>query len=92
MKLARALEQQKAPNLALYDQILNEDGCQQLADFLSQNPQYVNIEIRGCNINARGFEKICRSLSLETRTLLAEWNAIGAGVAALCDVLLNPAC
>jgi len=63
-----------------------------VANFLSTNPQFINIELRGCNINSKGFENICKALSPETRTLLAEWNSVGNGVAALCDILLNPNC
>ncbi|CAD8199440.1 unnamed protein product [Paramecium octaurelia] len=90
MKLQKALESQKAPNLILSDQILNEEGCVAVAQFLAQNTQFINIELRGCNINGRGFERICRSISPDARTLIAEWNAIGGGVGALCDLLMNP--
>ncbi|KAM3131932.1 hypothetical protein pb186bvf_015945 [Paramecium bursaria] len=82
----------KPPNLILSDQILNEDSCGFVADFITKNPQFINIELRGCNINPRGFERICRALPLETRQLLAEWNAIGSGVSVLCDILMNPSC
>ncbi|CAD8118990.1 unnamed protein product [Paramecium sonneborni] len=52
--------------------------------------QFINIELRGSNINGKGFERICRSIIPDAKTLIAQWNAIGGVVSALCDLLMNP--
>jgi hypothetical protein len=60
--------------------IIGDDGCRLLSDFLRENVHFTTIEMKGNNISAVGFAKICEGLknNLRLNTIVAEWNQIGS--------------
>jgi len=80
-ELTRILETQKSSNkLLIPDLFFGDDGAFEIAKFIQENKHFVNIELRGNNISALGFEAICESLkgSTSLKKISAEWNNIGS--------------
>ena len=82
--------QRGSQTLNLGDCFIGDEGCQILGDFIRENPNIHNLELRGNNITGSGIRYLTSAIRYlpALKVLSLEWNNLENGVAVLADALM----